>query len=117
MFPEPTSRYNGHAGLRQLSLVNFAWPCRRKHCVVPNQAQTLARERVSGWLPTLDGGSTSCFFHVLAFSSIEAREKSWQAFGNDPEWQAAYEASRADGPIVERMESVVMFPTDYSPIR
>jgi len=72
---------------------------------------------VSGWLPTLDGGSTSCFFHVLAFSSIEAREKSWQAFGNDPEWQAAYEASRADGPIVERMESVVMFPTDYSPIR
>ena len=55
--------------------------------------------------------------YVLAFPSIEAREKSWQAFRDDPEWQAAYQASRADGPIVENVDSVVMSPTDYSPIR
>ena len=69
---------------------------------------------IAYWVPA---DEDNILIYVLAFPSIEAREKSWQAFANDPEWQAAYEASRADGPIVERMESVVMFPTDYSPIR
>ena len=45
-------------GVETAQLGQFAWPCRRKNCVVRNQAQTLARERVRGWLPTLDRGST-----------------------------------------------------------
>jgi len=57
--------------------------------------------------------------YILAFPSIEAREKAWKAFGDDPEWQQARDASHeeAGGPIVDRVESTIMFPTDYSPIR
>ncbi len=69
---------------------------------------------IAYWVPADEDNK---LIYVLAFPSVEAREKAWQAFRDDPEWQAAYEASRADGPIVEKVESVVMFPTDYSPIR
>lgn len=57
--------------------------------------------------------------YILAFPSIEAREASWQAFRDDPDWQAAYAASReeAGGPIVDKVESTIMNPTAYSPIR
>ena len=57
--------------------------------------------------------------YILAFPSIEAREKAWKAFGDDPEWQKARDASHEDagGPIVDKIESTIMFPTDYSPIR
>ena len=57
--------------------------------------------------------------YVLAFPSIEAREASWQAFRDDPDWQKVYAASReeAGGPIVEKVESTIMNPTAYSPIR
>ena len=69
---------------------------------------------IAYWVPADEDNK---LIYVLAFPSVEAREKAWQAFRDDPEWQAAYKASRADGPIVEKVESVVMFPTDYSPIR
>ncbi len=57
--------------------------------------------------------------YILAFPSIEAREKAWQAFRDDPEWQKVYAASReeAGGPIVEKVDSTIMNPTAYSPIR
>jgi len=57
--------------------------------------------------------------YILAFPSAKDREKSWQAFRDDPEWQEVYEASKeeAGGPIVDKVESVIMVPTDYSPIR
>ncbi len=69
---------------------------------------------IAYWVPADEDNK---LIYVLAFQSVEAREKAWEAFRDDPEWQAAYKASRADGPIVENIESVVMFPTDYSPIR
>ena len=69
---------------------------------------------IAYWVPADEDNK---LIYVLAFPSVEAREKAWQAFRDDPEWQAARQASRADGPIVDKIESVVMFPTDYSPIR
>ena len=57
--------------------------------------------------------------YVLAFPDAKAREASWQAFRDDPEWQKVYAESHeaAGGPIVENVDSTLMFPTDYSPIR
>ena len=68
------------------------------------------------WVPA-DEDNT--LIYILAFPSIEAREKAWKAFGDDPEWQKARDASHEDagGPIVDKIESTIMFPTDYSPIR
>ncbi|MDP6994020.1 MAG: NIPSNAP family protein [Woeseiaceae bacterium] len=52
--------------------------------------------------------------YVLAHDSREAAEASWAAFIADPEWQAAYQASTSDGPIIDKLESVYMDATDYS---
>ena len=57
----------------------------------------------------------STLVYLLEFPSREAAEQSWAAFRSDPEWQEAKSASEADGPIVERVESVFLEPTDYGP--
>ena len=52
--------------------------------------------------------------YVLAHDSREAAKASWAAFNADPDWQKAYQASRSDGPIVDKVENVFMDATDYS---
>lgn len=70
---------------------------------------------VGYWLP-IDNEANQLVY-LLAFPSQFARNESWEEFKADPEWQAAYEASRQDGPLVERVESIMLQPTDYSPIK
>ena len=55
--------------------------------------------------------------YILAFPSKEAAEKSWKAFQKDPDWIKAKEASEKDGKLVDKVDSVYMNPTDYSPIK
>ena len=52
--------------------------------------------------------------YVLAHDSRAAAKASWAAFVADPDWQRAYEASRIDGPLIDKIESVYMDATDYS---
>lgn len=69
---------------------------------------------VGYWVPE-DEDNT--LIYILSHDSRAAAEESWEAFQNDPDWQAAYEASRADGPIVSNVESIFMKATPYSQIR
>ena len=57
--------------------------------------------------------------YLLAYPDREAREASWKAFMDDPEWQRVWDASkqRAGGKIVTNVDSTFLTPTDYSPIR
>lgn len=55
--------------------------------------------------------------YLLAHPSRAAAAASWAAFGADPEWRRVQAASEADGRIVERVASVFLEPTDYSPMR
>lgn len=55
--------------------------------------------------------------YLLAHDSREAAAANWQAFIADPEWQQVYADSRADGAIIDRLDSVFMAPTEYSPLR
>jgi hypothetical protein len=66
------------------------------------------------WTPT-DKDNT--LVYVVAHQSLEAAERSWQGFRNDPEWHKAREASEADGPIVAKVERMFLSPTEYSPIK
>ena len=54
---------------------------------------------------------------VLAYPSKEEREKSWEAFQKDPDWQKAKAESEKDGPLVANATSTFMAPTDYSPVK
>jgi hypothetical protein len=55
--------------------------------------------------------------YILAYPSKAAAEKSWKDFINDDEWKKVKAETEKDGPLVERVESLYMNPTDYSPIK
>ena len=73
-------------------------------------------ELVGYWTPT-EKGKEDTLVYMLAYPSKEARDKAWAAFKKDPEWTKAFRASRKDGPIVRKVESRFLKPTDYSPIK
>ena len=69
------------------------------------------------WAP-LDGNEAERkLVYMLAFPSKEAADKSWAGFRNDPQWKEAREASEVNGKLVDRVESVFLGATDYSPIK
>jgi hypothetical protein len=72
---------------------------------------------VGYWNPVGGENAENTLIYVLAFPSKEARDKSFAAFLADPEWQAAYKASHANGPLVKKVISQIMTPTDYSPLK
>jgi hypothetical protein len=75
-------------------------------------------EIIGFWTPQDEkDGKANKLVYLLAFPSREAAKKSWDAFRGDPEWQKARAESEKDGKIVEKVESVFLDPTDYSPIK
>jgi hypothetical protein len=69
------------------------------------------------WTPTDPATAGNTLVYILAYPSMAAREASWKAFREDPNWLKARDESEKDGKIVEKVESVFLSPTDYSPIR
>lgn len=67
------------------------------------------------WSPENPELKDNTLIYLLSHKSREAAEQSWEAFRTDEEWQDVYEASRSDGPIVQRVESIYMNKTPYSP--
>jgi hypothetical protein len=73
-------------------------------------------ESVGYWVPTDSPKSENTLIYVLRHDSRDAAKASWKAFISDPDWQAVYKESEADGPILaKRPDSVYMDATDYSP--
>ena len=54
---------------------------------------------------------------MISHASREAAKANWAAFIADPAWKKISEDSQVDGKIVERIESVFMDATDYSPLK
>jgi hypothetical protein len=69
------------------------------------------------WTPTEGDAAKNTLIYVLAHPNRDAAKESWGAFSKDPVWREAYAASREDGPIVQKVESVFMQATDYSPLQ
>jgi hypothetical protein len=55
--------------------------------------------------------------YILEWEDLAHRQKAWDAFLADPEWQVARAKSEESGPIVARVISTLMKPTDYSPMQ
>lgn len=53
--------------------------------------------------------------YVIAHKDKDAAAASWKAFRDDPEWKKVAEETQRDGKLVEKVESVYLTPTDYSP--
>ena len=66
------------------------------------------------WTPT---DKPETLVYILAYPDMDARKKSWKGFMGDEAWKKAWAASKQDGPVVTKVESQFLNPTDYSPIR
>jgi hypothetical protein len=69
------------------------------------------------WSPVGDKAPANTLVYLLAYPSRDAREASWKAFMDDPEWKKVYAESQQDGSLVTRVESIMLAPTDYSPMK
>ncbi len=62
------------------------------------------------------GSANNKLYYVVEHDNMEARELNFNAFLNDPEWISVKQQSEADGPIVEKVETVYMQRVPYSPL-
>lgn len=72
-------------------------------------------KNIGYWVPTDEEKSSNTLIYIVEHESEEAAKASWAAFVADEDWKAAYKASIADGRLVNKVDSVYMVPTDYSP--
>ena len=70
---------------------------------------------VGYWVPTDGDEAKNTLIYVIEHKSRDAATASWKAFIDDPDWQKAFNESRKDGALVNKVESVFMEATDYSP--
>jgi len=69
------------------------------------------------WEPSPRTAETGDLVYILIHSDEAAMQANWAAFRADPEWLEVRADSEVNGKIVERTASVVLKPTDYSPVR
>jgi hypothetical protein len=69
---------------------------------------------VGYWVPLQN--TDNQLIYLLSYPDKTARETSWKAFQEDPEWQTAKTASEANGPLVAKIENRFLTPTDFSTV-
>lgn len=72
---------------------------------------------VGFWSPLAGRELHGDLVYVMAYPSQSARDAAWDAFRSDPAWQDAKAASEVDGVLAERVDSVILNATDYSPLQ
>jgi hypothetical protein len=72
---------------------------------------------VGYWVPQDAPGHENTLVYIISHASREQAKANWAAFIADPEWKKVAEESQVDGKIIERIESVFMDATDYSPLK
>ena len=72
---------------------------------------------VGYWVPQDSPAHDDTLIYIISHASREQAKANWAAFVADPEWQKIADDSQKDGKIIERIESVFVDATDYSPIR
>jgi NIPSNAP protein len=73
---------------------------------------------VGFWVPSEeDKGAANTLVYLLAFPSRAAHDKAWDEFRADPAWIAARTASEVDGKLTDKIDSLILTATDYSPMK
>lgn len=69
------------------------------------------------WTPSTGPTAENTLIYLLAFPNKEAQKKSWEDFRADPDWIKAKAESEANGKLTDKVESLLLKPTDYSPLK
>jgi hypothetical protein len=72
---------------------------------------------VGYWVPQDSPAKDNTLIYIVSHASREQAKANWAAFIADPEWQKVAADSQVDGKIIEKIESVFMDATDYSPLK
>ena len=73
---------------------------------------------LGAWKPEV-GDDENTLIYLLGHADMGARERSWKAFYEEPEWvtKRAELAKKYGGPLVSRSLAVFLTPTGYSPMK
>lgn len=71
---------------------------------------------VAFWTPSPATAESGDLVYLLAFSSRAALDSAWAAMRDDQAWQQAKAATETDGSLTARITSLVLEPTEYSPL-
>lgn len=77
----------------------------------------LGMQVVGFWTPDPVTEESGDLVYLMAFEDADAMEKAWTVFRADQEWVDGFAASRVDGHLVTRLQSVILQPTDFSPLQ
>lgn len=69
------------------------------------------------WITQEAEGTQPKLIYILAHPSEAEGKQHFKEFAEDPKWIKARDASEANGKVTEKVESIYMNATDYSPIR
>jgi hypothetical protein len=72
---------------------------------------------ITFWTVTIGDGGNSKLIYILEWESLAEREQKWDAFQRDETWMKDRAATEQSGPIVARIESMILTPTAYSPVK
>ncbi|MEO1018813.1 MAG: NIPSNAP family protein [Pseudomonadota bacterium] len=53
-------------------------------------------------------GTGNRLFYMVGYPDVGARQRAWDAFLGDPEWQRSRADSEADGPILRKVQSSIL---------
>ena len=73
--------------------------------------------RQTGFWTTLVGESNNELTYLVAWESLEERERKWNAFLADPEWSAVRAETEKDGPINANVSNQFLTPTAFSAVK
>ena len=62
-------------------------------------------------------GSDGKLTYLMSFKNREERDAKWREFATDPEWQKVAKESEANGKLLEKIDSVFLYDTDYTPAK
>jgi NIPSNAP len=71
----------------------------------------------AGFWTVAVGQSNHDLYYLLQWESLADREKKFNAFQSDPQWQAARAETERDGPIVASITNEILLPTKFSSVK
>jgi hypothetical protein len=73
--------------------------------------------RQAGFWTVAIGESNQDLYYLLQWESLAEREKKWNTFMADPEWQAKRAESEKDGAIIASISNTILQPTAFSAVK
>ena len=77
----------------------------------------LGMQVVGFWTPDPVTEESGDLVYIMAFEDEGTKDKAWATMREDQEWVDGFTASRKNGPLVCKVQSVLLQPTDFSPLQ